>query len=95
MAYGDNNSALRAIHEGSPLGTAPGNVNQIYWYRTNDADTVVEANGYFDGVLNDGLNVGDLIFAEIDVDGIEELKLYRVTVGGADVTVVVMPLSAT
>lgn len=95
MAYGDANSQLRAIHEGAPLGDAPGNINQVYWYRTNDADTVVEADGYFDGVLNDGLNVGDLIFAECDVDGTEELKLYRVTVGGADVTVVVMPLAAT
>lgn len=94
MAYGDDDSQLRGVFEGSPLGDAPGNINQIYWYRTNDADTVVEGDGYFDGVLNDGLNVGDLIFAEVDVDGTEELKLYRVTVGGADVTVVVMPLSA-
>ena len=90
MAYGDANSQLRAIHEGSPLGDAPGNVNQVYWYRTNDLKTAVETDGYFDGAVGDGLKVGDTIIAEVDVDGTEAMVVYRVTAGGADVSLAVL-----
>jgi len=90
MPYGDNGSILRATSELSPLGTAPGNVPQKYFYQTNDADTVVETNGYFDGVLNNGLKAGDIIEAYLDIDGTPELKFYRVTGTGADVGLTVL-----
>ena len=80
-------SQLRAISEGSALGTAPGNVNQVYFYRTNDTAAVVEANAYFDGALNNGLKAGDVIFCLLDEDGTPVFKIYHVTVGGADVTI--------
>lgn len=86
MAF--DHDSLRCIADG---GVAPnGNQAHIYHYMTTDADTDVEADGYFDGVLNDGLAVGDVILASIDVDGTPELKSYIVTVGGANVTVALL-----
>lgn len=57
---------------------------RLWHYATNDADTVVEANGYFDGA---GPGPGDLIFASIDCDGTPEMKGYIVTGTIADVGV--------
>lgn len=87
MAYGDDNSQLRAVHELAPLGNPPGNIPQKYAYFTNDTASAVETNGYFDGVLNDGLKANDIIAAYMDIDGTPVAKEYLVTVGGADVTV--------
>lgn len=95
MAYGDNNSQLRAIAETAPLGAAPGNVGQLYIYRTNDTLTSVVADGYFDGVLNDGLNTGDIIIVSGDEDGTPLGAIYLVTAGGADVTVVPILIDTT
>lgn len=83
MAF--DHDSLRCIADGGV--TPDGNQAHIYHYMTTDADTDVEGDGYFDGVLNDGLEIGDVIFASVDVDGTPELKTYIVTVGGADVTV--------
>lgn len=77
---------LIAIATGAAVAGS-GTRGTIYHYATNDADTVVEADGYFDGALDDGLNKGDVIIANIDMDGTPEGKNYLVTVGGADVTV--------
>jgi hypothetical protein len=91
MAY--DAEGLVSVSVGGAVGTAPGNRKNIYHYATNDADTVVETDGYFDGILGDGLNVGDIIIASLDVDGTPEIKMYIVTVGGADVTVAAMPIA--
>lgn len=58
-----------------------------YAYVTNDDKTAVEANAYFDGILDNGLNIGDVITAIMDLDGTPLLKHYIVTAGGADVAI--------
>lgn len=74
-------SGLKKIMDGGALGTGPGNVASIYHYITNDADTVVEANAYFDTT---DMKKGDLVFASIDIDGTPEMKGYIVSVGTGD-----------
>lgn len=75
-------------------GTLTG-VKKIWHYVTNDADTVVEANGYFDTTE---MAKGDIIMASLDLDGTPEVKFYIVSVGTGDrysndVTVVPMPVA--
>lgn len=60
----------------------------IYQYSTNDAAAVVEADGYFDGILDNGLKKGDIIFASMVRSGSVVSKSYTVTAGGADVALV-------
>jgi hypothetical protein len=91
MAYDD--AGLKMIAAGGAIGTGDGSVKAIYHYATNDTDTAVEADGYFDGAAGDPLNTGDLIFASLDVDGTPEGKQYIVGVGGTDVTVTPMTIS--
>ncbi len=86
MAYIE--AGLVKIAFGGALSTGGGSVRSLYHYITNDADTVVETDGYFDGITNDPLLVGDIIFASLDIDGTAEFKAYIVSVGGSDVTVV-------
>lgn len=71
----------------NPAPGGSGTVVNTYRYATNDTATVVETDGHFDGILENGLNVGDFIFASMDLDGTPAGKTYMVTVGGADVTV--------
>ena len=73
-------STLAAVADGAVS-------NKIYSYATNDDKTAVEANAYFDGALDNGLNVGDLIRAIMDFDGTLLFKDYIVTAGGADVAI--------
>ena len=71
-------------------GAAPGGsgtVNNQYFMSTNDTAAAIETDGYFDGAFDNGLNKGDVIIASVDIDGTIDLKMYQVTVGGADVTV--------
>jgi len=82
--------ALKLIAPGAALGSGAGSVKNIYHYATNAADTVVEADDYFDGAVGNGLSVGDLILASLDLDGTPEVKVYVVSVGGADVTITAM-----
>lgn len=58
-----------------------GNVSRIFHYITNDADTEIEANGYFDTTP---LRKGDVLLASIDIDGTPEGKTYLCTVGTGD-----------
>lgn len=60
---------------------------RLWHYVTNDADTVVEANGYFDGA---GPGPGDIIMCSLDIDGTDEVKLYVVTGTIADVGLTAM-----
>jgi hypothetical protein len=88
MAYGDNNSELRSISFGAPLGSNfPGNVPMIYHYQSNDSLATITGNGYFDGVLNDDLKAGDVIITNYDMDGTPGLAILLVTSGGSDVSV--------
>jgi hypothetical protein len=80
-------SGLRNYAHGGTLGTGEGSQNSIWHYVTNDADTVVEADGYFDGL---GIYPGDIIHASLDMDGTPEVKIYVASGSQADVTVTAM-----
>lgn len=79
MAY--DATGLKKIADGGALGTAPNNVISIWHYATNDADTVVEANAYFDTTA---MKKGDIVHASLDIDGTPEYKCYIVSVGTGD-----------
>lgn len=85
---------LQQFNNGGALGSGAGSVATLWHYVTNDADTVVEANGYFD---NTAMKLGDLVFGSLDIDGTPEVKIYIVSVGTGnpdanDVTVTAMPI---
>ncbi len=61
-------------------GTLTG-VKKVWHYVTNDADTVVEADGYFDATE---MGKGDVILASLDLDGTPEVKVYIGSVGTGD-----------
>ena len=79
MAYIDDGLIL--IATGAAVGSGEGSAKSIYFYATADADTVVEANGYFDTT---DLRQGDLVFASLGVGATEEVKVYTVSVGTGD-----------
>ena len=72
---------LQHFNNGGAISTGSGSVKKLWHYATNDADTVVEANGYFDSTA---MNAGDLLFCSLDVDGTPEIKAYIVSVGTGD-----------
>lgn len=78
MAFAE--SGLQVLSFGGTL-TAGQPAANIWHYITNDADTVVEANAYFDLTA---MRLGDLLLASIDVDGTPEVKAYIVSVGTGD-----------
>lgn len=93
MAFDD--AGLVVISAGGAIGTGSGSRKKIYHYATNDADTAVEAGGYFD---NTDMNLGDLVIASLDVDGTPEVKHYIVSAGTGDiasndVTIAAMPIA--
>ena len=61
-------------------GTLTG-VKKLWHYATNDADTVVEADGYFDSTE---MGLGDIVLTSLDLDGTPEVKGYIVSVGTGD-----------
>ena len=74
-----------ALTDGTPAA-------QIWHYITNDADTVVETDAYFDST---SMRAGDILIASLDMDGTDEVKVYVVSVGTGlsdsnDVTIVAM-----
>ncbi len=95
MAY--NADGLRSFAFGGILGTnsvstTTGQVSsfaqkKLWHYVTNDADTVVEADGYFDAT---GIGPGDLVFCSLDIDGTDEVKIYVATGTIADVGLTAM-----
>lgn len=63
---------------------------KVYMYFMNDMIVIVIIDGYFDGIYGVCIfNVGDIIFVQIDMDGILYLCMFSVIVGGLDVMVVV------
>lgn len=85
-------AGLKMLNPGGAIGAGVGSSKNIYHYATDDVDTVVETDGYFDDIDGDPLIVGDLILASLDVDGTPEVKIYIVSVGGSDVTIVPMAI---
>lgn len=76
MAF--DSDGLQQFNSGGAVGSGAGSVKKLWHYATADADTVVEADGYFDTTA---LNLGDLVFASLGVGGVEEVKVYIVPVG--------------
>lgn len=72
---------LQKIANGGAVGTGAGSVKVVWHYATADADTVVEADGYFDTTA---LNEGDLVLASLGIGGTEEVKAYIVSAGTGD-----------
>lgn len=89
MAFDD--AGLIVMANGGSIGTGEGSRKKIYHYTTNDADTVIEANGYFDAT---DMNLGDLVIAALDVDGTPEVKIYVVDAGTGDASSNDVSLSA-
>ena len=81
MAFDSN--GLINFNSGGALGAGGTltSVKSLWHYATNDADTAVEANGYFDST---GMALGDLVLASLDLDGTPEVKLYVVSAGTGD-----------
>ena len=80
-------SGLKMFATGGAVGTGDGSVNNLWHYATNDADTVVEGDGYFDAK---GPGPGDLVICSLDLDGTAEVKTYIVTGTAADVGLTAM-----
>lgn len=80
-----NTKELQLMENGASLSV--GGAVQKHWsLKTNDTATAVQADGYFDGC---GVDAGDLIYATVNMGGATpSFRLYGVTVGGGDVTVV-------
>lgn len=72
---------LQAFNHGGAIGTGEDSVKTLWHYVTNDADTVVEANAYFDTTA---MKAGDLVLASLDLDGTPEVKVYVVSAGTGD-----------
>lgn len=81
MAY--DAEGLQVINFAGAIGSGDGSVRRVLTYITNDADTVVEADDYFD---NTDFRTGDILMAVIDVAGTIELKNYVVSVGTGDIS---------
>lgn len=54
-----------------------GNGFHIWHYKSNDASTVIDGAGYFNDMANE-MNVGDVIFANTDVDGTPVYGMFAV-----------------
>jgi len=80
-------SGLKMFGVGGAVSTGEGSAKNLWHYATNDADTVVETNAYFDGA---GPGPGDLIICSLDLDGTAEVKMYVVTGTAADVGLTAM-----
>lgn len=84
------------VGQGPALGTAPGNVAQLHWHRTNNTQAEVETAGYYNNVALAGMvKVGDLIISTYDEDGTPGVTIYHVTAGDGvtDVTLTQNDLS--
>lgn len=74
-------SGLQQFNSGGAVGNGEGSVKKLWHYATADADTVVEANGYFDSTA---MNQGDIVICSLGVGATEEVKMYIVSVGTGD-----------
>lgn len=82
------NGTIERIRGGS-IATATGNANIVSDWRlvTNDTAAAVEAANYFDDMAAH-LNVGDHIYASLDLDGTPKGKAYMVTAIAAGVVTI-------
>lgn len=84
---------LKVFATGGAVGEGENSVVKLWQYATADADTLVEAGGYFDTTA---MAQGDLILASLGIGGTEEVKVYTVSVGTGDPSnndVTVVPMS--
>lgn len=81
-----NSKEMICLHN-LPTPAAVAGSRRKFYLVTNDDAATVEADGYLDGVFNNGLQKGDIIEASLDNDGTATGKLYIVTAGGADVAI--------
>jgi hypothetical protein len=81
MAY--DAEGLQVVNFAGAIGSGGGSVRRVLTYITNDTDTVIQADDYFD---NTDFLTGDILMAVIDVDGTIELKNYVVSVGTGDIS---------
>lgn len=81
MAFDKKGFQRAAI--GGAIGAAAGGIRSIYHYATGDAAAAVEAAGYFNGIPDAPLKVGDIIVAALGIGGTPQSKVYGVTTGGA------------
>lgn len=63
--------------DGLSLVNYSGNGFHIWHYTTTDAATVVDGAGYFNDTSNE-MNVGDVIFANVDTDGTPAFGIFVV-----------------
>jgi hypothetical protein len=61
-----------------------GNGFHIWHYTSNDASTVIDGSGYFNSAANE-MNVGDVIFANTDVDGTPAYGIFVVNANSGTV----------
>lgn len=81
---------LKLLNPGGAIGAGAGSSKNIWHYATDDDDTAIQTDGYFDDVDGDPLITGDLMMTSLDVAGTPEVKIYIVSVGGSDVTITPM-----
>lgn len=75
-------ASFMVIANGAALGTAPGNVNQLCMFRTNNTLAELETAGYFNNVALDGLlKIGDVIISQYDADGTTGVTMHIVSAG--------------
>jgi hypothetical protein len=83
MAFDRNGLSL--MGDRATIGTGKGSTKRTWSYFTNDALTVVEANGYFDALAENGFNHGDIVMVSADLDGTPAGQLYVAVVTSGDV----------
>lgn len=68
------------------MGGVPG--QQLFLYRTADAETVVDDSGYFDDAYDHyNLSTGDIIIAVYAFGGTQKVRMYLVTNTSGTITV--------
>lgn len=88
MAF--NPYELTTIDANGPSAGNAGAATKMHRLVTNDADTVVEADGYLDTAAEKFTpGVGDVIQAVLDADGTPEGKMYVVTRTDGDIALTI------
>lgn len=81
-------AGLVSFATGGSINPATQRRTKLWHYITNDTQSEVVANGYFDSV-DDLLQKGDIIFVTADQDGTPAGEIYHVSaLSDGDVTIV-------
>jgi hypothetical protein len=88
------NGTIRRKNEGVSHGAAPNTKQLTDWdLATNDDAATVQTAGHFNGMA-DVMQVGEMIFARLDLDGSPAGRIYIVT-ANSGTAVTVAPIQAT